>query len=50
MASTGAFRCLERKALLSRLSIFDLDKGSAEFIHATTTHIEAPNWTPDGAA
>jgi Tol biopolymer transport system component len=41
---------LERKALLSRLSIFDLDKGSAESVHATTTHIEAPNWTPDGAA
>ena len=38
------------QALLSRLSIFDLDKGSAKSIHATTTHIEAPNWTPDGTA
>ena len=36
--------------MLSRLSIFDLDKGSAESVHATDYHIEAPNWTPDGAA
>lgn len=35
--------------MLSRLSIFDLDEGSAESVHTTTTHIEAPNWTPDGA-
>ena len=42
--------CLECKALLSRLSIFDLDKSSAKTVHATTTHIEAPNWTPDGTA
>ena len=41
---------MEWKALLSRLSIFDLDNSSAKSILATPTHIEAPNWTPDGTA
>ena len=32
----------------SFLDIFDLDRGTAETIHASPDLIEAPNWTPDG--
>ena len=34
----------------SELMIHDIEAGSDETVFATEDHIEAPNWTPDGAA
>jgi len=34
----------------SELCTFDVSNGETEVVLATTAHIEAPNWTPDGAS
>jgi len=34
----------------TELMIHDLDTGEDRVVFATTDHIEAPNWTPDGSA
>ena len=34
----------------SELCIYDLARGETRVVLATPSHIEAPNWTPDGAA
>lgn len=36
--------------MLSRLAIYNLDKGTVETVLATEQHIEAPNWCPHEAA
>jgi Tol biopolymer transport system component len=35
--------------MLSRLAVFSIDNGSVEAVLATDRHIEAPNWSVDGA-
>ena len=36
--------------MLSRLAVFCLDDGSVETVFTTARHIEAPNWSVDGAS
>lgn len=38
------------QAIESTLEIFDIASGQRRIVYCTNDHIEAPNWTPDGAA